>query len=121
MKRPPGRKRTIIRLIVILIFAMLVAVPVWIAAPHILNQIFLWIAPIVRRNPPDPSETYRGADSIASIIPLAVLGGMVGAWLGSKVFRGLERTSDRWDQMANGDKVTLFLGIFMGVVISLPF
>lgn len=91
------------------------------AAPTILNQIFLWITPIVRGQPPAATETYAGANSIASIMPLAVLGSIFGAWIGSKAFRWLERTMERWDKMASGDKVTLFIGIFVGVVISLPF
>jgi len=96
-------------------------VPLGIAAPHVLNQIFLWITPFVRKSGPEPGETYAGAQSFASIFPLAVLGGIVGAWVGSKSYDWIERTIDRWDKMAGGDKVTLFIGIFMGVVISLPF
>jgi uncharacterized protein YacL len=121
IKAPPGRRRAVLRLITILIFAAIVAVPLGFAAPHILNQIFLWITPFVRGKQPEPNEAYTGANSVASILPLAFLGGILGAWIGSKAFNFLERTVDRWDKMASGDKVTMFLGIFMGVVISLPF
>ncbi len=91
------------------------------AAPAILNQIFLWVTPIVRGRPPEVDEIYRGANSFASVFPLAMLGGITGAWIGSKVFDWLERTIARWDKMASGDKVTLFIGMFVGVVLSLPF
>src|SRR5688572_33185386 len=91
------------------------------AAPAIMNQIFLWVTPFVRGKPPEAGETYSGAYSFASIFPLAVLGSIVGAWIGSKAFRWLERTIERWDKMASGDKVTLFIGMFVGVVVSLPF
>ncbi len=86
-----------------------------------MNQIFLWVVPLVRGKSPDPNEAYSGAASFASIFPLAVLGGIVGAWFGSKVFSWLEKTVERWDKMAGGDKVTLFIGAFVGVVVSLPF
>lgn len=95
--------------------------PLGFAAPAILTQIFLWITPIVRGKAPEPGETYSGANSFASVFPLAVLGGIVGAWLGSKVFDWFEKTIERWDKMASGDKVTLFIGAFVGVVVSLPF
>ena len=89
-------------------------------APGIMNQLFQWIAPLVRRST-EAVENYPSAGSFASIFPLAVLGGIVGAWVGSKAFNWMERTAERWDKMASGDKVTLFIGVFMGVVVSLPF
>ncbi|MBC8064691.1 MAG: TRAM domain-containing protein [Chlorobia bacterium] len=113
--------REIVRLIVILLFATLGAIPLGISAPTIMNQIFLWVVPIVRGKVPEPNEGYSGAGSFASVFPLIVLGGIAGAWVGSKVFDWLERTIERWDKMAGGDKVTLFIGLFVGVVISLPF
>jgi uncharacterized protein YacL len=90
------------------------------SAPAIMNQIFRWVAPLVR-GPGEAVEPYAGAGSFASVFPLAVLGAIIGAWVGSMVFGWLERTIDRWDKMASGDKVTLFIGIFMGVVFALPF
>jgi len=115
-----GRGRAVWRLVVILIFTAIGAVPLGALAPSIMQKIFDVIAPLVRRDGTSP-ESYAGAHSFASIFPLAVLGGIVGAWVGSKVFGWMERTSERWDKMAGGDKVTLFIGIFMGVVVSLPF
>ncbi len=116
-----GRGRGIARLITIAVFAALGAVPLGFAAPSILTQIFLWVTPLVRGKAPETGEGYAGANSFASIFPLAVLGGIAGAWLGSKVFDWVERTIERWDKMASGDKVTLFIGAFVGVVVSLPF
>ena len=90
------------------------------SAPAIMNQIFQWIAPFMRRST-DVIEPYSGANSFASIFPLTVLGAIIGGWVGSKLFHWFERTIVRWDQMASGDKVTIFIGLFVGVVISLPF
>jgi uncharacterized protein YacL len=92
----------------------------WIYAPMIMNAIFKAIAPLIRRED-GQIEDYRLARSLASTIPLAILGGIVGSWIGSRAYSYLEKTMDRWDRMASGDKVTLFIGVFTGIVVSLPF
>lgn len=57
---------------------------------------------------------------ISTVIPLALLG-LVGGWLlGSKFARGIEIIGLRWDKLEQGDKVTLFVGVFAGLVMSIP-
>lgn len=64
---------------------------------------------------------YEGARKPSVIFAMALLGLIVGAALGSIFLRLGEGFNRRWDKMATGDKVTLFLGIFSGIVASSPF
>lgn len=66
-------------------------------------------------------EQYPGARNPATIIAVALLGFIIGAGIGNLVYRFFERTGERWDKMESGDKVTLFLGIFAGIIASVPF
>ncbi|MFW5697138.1 MAG: PIN/TRAM domain-containing protein [Fimbriimonadaceae bacterium] len=52
---------------------------------------------------------------------LALLGFVFGLGIGNIVARNLEQLAHRWDEMHIGDKVNLFLGIFAGIVASIPF
>ncbi len=55
-----------------------------------------------------------------SVIPFALLGAILGGWLGLRVVGSFERVGIRWDQMDAGDKVTLFVGVFAGLIASVP-
>jgi len=54
------------------------------------------------------------------IISLTVLGGLLGLYLGSILHTGLQRIANRWDRMDTGDKVTLFVGVFAGIIVAMP-
>lgn len=66
-------------------------------------------------------EQYPGSRNPATILAVALLGLIIGAGIGNLVYRFFERTGERWDKMESGDKVTLFLGIFAGIIASVPF
>lgn len=68
--------------------------------------------------PPPPNE-YR-AQPILSILPFAILGALLGSWIGGRFLYALERVGMRWDKMEPGDKVTLFVGIFLGLIAAVP-
>lgn len=67
------------------------------------------------------TDMYAGARSLPTVAAMAVLGAILGGVVGNLAQRFIERMLDRWDKMDSGDKVTLFLGIFAGIVASLPF
>lgn len=73
---------------------------------------------IARSSQPEP---YPGSRNPASIVAVALLGFIIGAGLGNYVYRIFERAGEKWDKMETGDKVTLFLGIFAGIIASVPF
>lgn len=66
-------------------------------------------------------DRYPEAFNPLSNAAVALLGLILGAGVGSLVFRLLERANLKWDRMESGDKVNLFLGAFAGVLISVPF
>lgn len=67
------------------------------------------------------NDPKGGAHNIATIGAMGVLGFMLGAGLGNISYRLFDRFSYRWDNMDSGDKVTIYIGIFVGVLISVPF
>lgn len=83
------------------------------AAP-ILNFFFH----TVRRS---TAEDYPGADGFQSAFTMGLLGAMLGLIVGTMALRLFDRALERWDKLDTGDKVTLFLGIFAGIVTSLLF
>jgi len=62
-----------------------------------------------------------GASNFFSVAAMTLLGFICGAGLGTLAARLFERFAYRWDIMDSGDKVTLFIGTFVGVLISVPF
>ncbi len=66
-------------------------------------------------------DVYADARNPASDLAVGLLGLILGAFFGSIFNRAVERAGRNWDKMESGDKVTLFLGIFLGVFISVPF
>lgn len=56
---------------------------------------------------------------------LALLGLIVGVSLGSLTLRGFDRTRSSWSKMPDGDRMTVFIGTFLGIIagiiVSLPF
>ena len=66
-------------------------------------------------------ESYPGATNPAAIFAFFTLGLVLGVLAGGLVMRAIGSIALKWDRMATGDKVTLFLGIFAGIVGSFPF
>lgn len=81
------------------------------------------VADKVSKAQPDQDEPvrYTGSSSPMVLAALALLGLIVGGGLGTLFVRSCESINERWTKMEIGDKVTIFLGIFVGVVGSLPF
>lgn len=63
----------------------------------------------------------EGVQVVVSIWASAILGFVLGAGLGNLIASSITRATERWDEMEQGDKVTLFLGVFAGLIASIPF
>lgn len=93
-------------------------------APSILTAIYnglRWITAPANQRSELINEVYPGASNGAAIAAFATLGLVLGVLVGGLILNSIDRMAQKWDRMATGDKVTLFLGIFAGIVGSLPF
>jgi uncharacterized protein YacL len=110
------------RYLFVLIFAIAAAVLFATAGPALLAALFdrisAWFAPpqtlVVPRDRFDPNTPQM-------IVPMALAGALIGALVGTRMMQGAERLFFRWDDMDVGDRVTFFVGIFSGLVASVPF
>jgi uncharacterized protein YacL len=59
--------------------------------------------------------------AISTQAALFLLGFVVGAFVGNWVLNLFQTLDERWDRMDAGDKVSLMIGVFAGVLISVPF
>ncbi len=66
-----------------------------------------------------------GADELArqtlTHIAVSMLGFILGAGGANFSMRWFENAGNKWDKMDGGDKVTLFIGAVVGVIVSVPF
>ncbi len=81
-------------------------------AKQILNALFNLAS---RNQSPIPFDVDR-----LSIAAIAVLGFMLGLGFGLVLLRWLDAFKDRWGSMDSGDRVTVFLGIFVGLLATSP-
>jgi uncharacterized protein YacL len=68
---------------------------------------------------PPPPNHYPS--SPLSILPFALLGLLLGGFLGNRAMNVAERWGAKWDKMEAGEKANVFLGVFAGFVVSVPF
>ncbi len=67
-------------------------------------------------------DTGGGPVSLPAIqIPLALLGFVVGGFIGSLLAGLTIRLARAWERMATGEKVDVFIGGFLGLVAAMPF
>jgi uncharacterized protein YacL len=124
--RVQGGAKGYLRLAFVLGCAITAFVLLWSVGPDILNFLYTSLSKALSR-PPKPGDPpimigdYPGREGFASIIPIAALGALVGAGIGTRILALLDRMADRWERMESGDKVTLFIGAFAGIIFALPF
>jgi uncharacterized protein YacL len=106
------RRASLPRLIFVLLSASLGAVAFGAAAPNIVDRLYR----IFR-----PNESFEGADEFRVVLPFILLGILIGAFLAGFLLTILERLEQKWDRMDIGDRVTVFVGSFFGLLASLPF
>ncbi|MDR3687930.1 MAG: TRAM domain-containing protein [Fimbriimonas sp.] len=128
---PKGRKvlpllagpKAAARTITVLACAVIGAILLGSVAPAILDWLYQLIVNLLNKGKgaSDLSVTEPLKKSVFTTFPpFAVLGAILGAFLGLRFVRGLERIGSRWDRMEIGDKVTFFVGIFAGLIASVP-
>jgi uncharacterized protein YacL len=67
------------------------------------------------------STEYPGSSNPIVLAAMALLGAIVGGAFGNVAYGLWRKWVDKWDQMEVGDKVSLFVGLFAGIVASFPF
>jgi len=83
-----------------------------------LNALYALLAERLNMNAESAAEGFRS--SPLTVGSLSVLGAVIGSFLGNRLLSSLERVGLRWDRLEVGDKVTLFVGIFAGLVATVP-
>jgi uncharacterized protein YacL len=66
-------------------------------------------------------EGFKGLPGTISVFASGVSGFIVGAFLGNTFISAILKIGEKWESMDSGDKVTLFLGVFAGLIASVPF
>lgn len=79
---------------------------------------------VARQTHDQISLEARGSAPI-NPMALGLLGAMIGAGIGSFLLRHIETGLKHWDKMPGGDRITIFIGSFLGlitgIIVSLPF
>lgn len=105
------------RLGFVLLFAIVGALILQSFASVILNYLFTEISRATSHGAPENTPFPANSWSTTGFTALGVV---VGAFLGGRVLAGLEWLGNRWDRMDVGDKVTVFVSTFFGLVGSVP-
>lgn len=50
--------------------------------------------------------------------PLALLGALLGAYLANLILNFTDRYVEKWDRMQRGDKITVVVGVFLGIIAA---
>ncbi|HVL39846.1 MAG TPA: hypothetical protein VM328_10700, partial [Fimbriimonadaceae bacterium] len=79
--------------------------------------LFQWIYNLIPGN--RSTDVYAG--NLITTGALALTGAIVGIGIASLIIRLFENMFRSWEDMDSGEKVTLFLGIFAGLIASVPF
>lgn len=101
-----------VRLIVLLLCGAVGGVILGTAAP----TIMIWLFRAFQQR-----EDMAGATSPISRAGLIVMGIFLGLFIGAFVLNTIARVGDRWEKMPSGEKVNIFIGVFGGFVVALPF
>lgn len=101
------------RMSFVLVIAIIGAVILGVSYHRILDQISIWTFPSIK------DRTYFRI-YYWEAIPIATLGALVGAFVGNTVLNLTDRLVAMWDRMHTGDKVTLYVGAFAGIIMSVP-
>ncbi|RYG39036.1 TRAM domain-containing protein [bacterium] len=109
------RAKTAWQAAVVLLFAVIGAGIFATGGPPVLELLYDHIARSL-----DQRGTEKFGPTPFMQTALGLLGIVVGAFIGGRFLRGLEKLGLRWEQLEIGDKVTLFVGIFSGLIASVP-
>lgn len=85
-----------------------------------LDAIYRWVAMLI--NPGEQDNLgYSGANSPITQLAFGVLGLVAGAGLARTFVLVGDKVAEWWVTMDTGERVTLFLGTFAGIITSMPF
>lgn len=115
---PAITTKSAMHLVVIVVFALIGAGILGSIAQPVVIWLFLVIGRLISGNTPDTSNFH--IIPLATALPFTLLGIILGSYLGMRFLRSLENIGIRWDKMDAGDKLTLFVGIFAGLIASVP-
>ncbi|KXK09851.1 MAG: TRAM domain-containing protein [Fimbriimonadaceae bacterium] len=91
-----------------------------VASPMALDAIYRWVAMLI--NPGEQDNLgYSGANSPITQLAFGVLGLVAGAGLARTFVLVGDKVAEWWVTMDTGERVTLFLGTFAGIITSMPF
>ena len=79
----------------------------------VLNALF----DLFRSNRESPYEFWNPV----TLVGMGVLGLIVGIGVARLLIWFRDRSDEKWDTLETGDKVTLFLGVFIGIIAAMPF
>lgn len=102
----------VVRIAAIVLVGAAVAVLFGAGTPPVLD----WLYSIVAKQ-----ETHLEAGVSYSIAAASVLGFLVGSGFANLVIGWFGLLGRKWTRLDSGDKVTLFLGVFIGLLASTPF
>jgi uncharacterized protein YacL len=114
---PSADAKSIGRLVFVLCFAIAGALALLSVASIVLNFLFTAINRVTSHGAGEPNPF---AANWLSSVGFTLLGALLGSFLGGRILAGLERLGSLWDKMDASDKVTMFIGIFAGLVASIP-
>ncbi len=113
----PGGTPMPVRIVVFILFGGVGASLLGSVAATVLNFLFHGLTMVMKLSA--QADAFR-QDNPSIVLPFALLGAILGGYVAGRVLRGFEQLIGRWDQMEQGDKVTFFLGIFAGLIASIP-
>lgn len=108
--------KSAIRSIVVLIFAAGGGALLGSIAPAALNLLFKSFKGL---NDATKTEQFR-ISTVVTILSFALLGAIFGGFIGVRMFWLLERVQVAWEKMDIGRRVNFFVGIFAGLIASVP-
>src|SRR5690242_6743011 len=65
-------------------------------------------------------DTTFPKQPVWNMLPFVLLGALVGGYLGNLFLNLIDGMVERWDKTHTGDRVTLFVGAFVGIITSVP-
>lgn len=87
------------------------------ALPLLMEQVYIMLARLQSMNLDDMPRFRQPFTLGATFLFGSIIFGLLGAYL----IRRIEDAAYRWDTLSQGDKTTLFAGILVGVILSIPF
>ena len=86
-------------------------------------ELLTWFFKVLQHPTPSDTELRAFQGQIGaplSFIPLFLIGAVIGALVGNALLGLADRLVAMWDRMHMGDKVTLYVGSFAGIIMSVP-